>query len=188
MSKYSVFLTTCLLAIVLLISYWLNNEVLKELEIKEKKLTSNPDYFLKKFYSKKTDRQGKLNYSLTADSMKYFEYSDTSNLIKPKFIQYENRLNVLQTSSLKGSIYDNGEKILMNNNVEIVRSETKNKKVMKLFTNQVLILPNEEILRSDEKVKIVQEPNIEVDGVGLDYNKKNGIVKILKNVKVKYDK
>jgi lipopolysaccharide export system protein LptC len=59
---------------------------------------------------------------------------------------------------------------------------------MKLFTNQLLILPNEEILRSDEKVKIVQEPNIEVDGVGLDYNKKNGIVKILKSVKVKYDK
>ena len=40
----------------------------------------------------------------------------------------------------------------------------------------------------DKKVKIIQEPNIEVDGIGLNYNKKLGIIKIMKDVKVQYVK
>ena len=47
MSKYSVFFTTTLLLIISVISFWLNNEVKKELKIEENKLSNNPDYFLK---------------------------------------------------------------------------------------------------------------------------------------------
>ena len=55
MSKYSVFFTTTLLLIISVISFWLNNEVKKELKIEESKLSNNPYYFLKKFVSKQTD-------------------------------------------------------------------------------------------------------------------------------------
>ena len=47
---------------------------------------------------------------------------------------------------------------------------------------------DKEILSSDQKIKIIQEPNIEVDGVGFNYNKKTGIIKIYDSVKVHYDK
>ena len=86
MSKYSIFFSMIFLVIISIISFWLNNEVKKELNIEEKKLTNNPDYFLKNFISKQTDDLGNLNFSLEAKQMNYFSYSDESILKKPVFI------------------------------------------------------------------------------------------------------
>jgi lipopolysaccharide export system protein LptC len=76
----------------------------------------------------------------------------------------------------------------MLDDAQMIRYETKSKKVMKLLSNEITILPDKEILSSDQKIKIIQEPNIEIDGVGFNYNKKTGIIKIYDSVKVHYDK
>lgn len=188
MSKYSIFFTISLLLIIFFISYWLNSEVKKELEIKQKKITNNPDFFLKNFSSKQTNQNGELNFSLNGIQMNFFSFSDESNLKKPKFKKFENQKNILGIKSDKGIIFDNGEKIKMLDNVELVRNETKTKKQMKLLSNEVVILPNNEFVTSEKRIKIIQEPNIEVDGIGLQYNKKEGIIKILKEVRVQYAK
>lgn len=188
MSKYSIFFTIIFLVIISIISFWLNNEVKKELNIEEKKLTNNPDYFLKNFISKQTDDLGNLNFSLEAIQMNYFSYSDESILKKPVFKKFEEKKKVLDLISNKGVIYENGEKIKMLDDAQMIRHETKSKKVMKLLSNEITIVPDKEILSSDQKIKIIQEPNIEIDGVGFNYNKKTGIIKIYDSVRVHYDK
>jgi len=188
MSKYSIFFTIIFLVIISIISFWLNNEVKKELKMEEKKLTNNPDYFLKNFISKQTDDLGNLNFSLEAKQMNYFSYNDESILNKPVFKKYEEKKKVLDLVSNKGIILENGEKIKMLDDAQMIRHETKSKKVMKLLSNEITIIPNQEILSSDQKIKIIQEPNIEVDGIGFKYNKKTGIIKIFDSVKVHYDK
>ena len=95
MSKYSIFFTIIFLMIISIISFWLNNEVKKELNIEEKKLTNNPDYFLKNFISKQTDAYGNLNFSLEAKQMNYFSYNDESILKKPVFKKFEEKKKVL---------------------------------------------------------------------------------------------
>lgn len=188
MSKYSFFFTIIFLVIVSIISFWLNNEVKKELNIEEKKLTNNPDYFLKNFISKQTDDLGNLNFSLQALQMNYFSYSDESILKKPVFKKFEEQKKVLDLTSNKGVIFENGEKIKMLDDAQMIRHETKSKKVMKLLSNEITIIPDKEIVSSDKKIKIIQEPNIEVDGIGFNYNKKTGIIKIFDSVRVHYDK
>ena len=188
MSKYSIFFTIIFLVIISIISFWLNNEVKKELKMEEKKLTNNPDYFLKNFISKQTDDLGNLNFSLEAKQMNYFSYNDESILNKPVFKKYEEKKKVLDLVSNKGIIFENGEKIKLLDDAQMIRYETKSKKVMKLLSNEITIIPNKEILSSDQKIKIIQEPNIEVDGIGFNYNKKTGIIKIFDSVKVHYDK
>ena len=188
MSKYSIFFTIIFLVIISIISFWLNNEVKKELNIEEKKLTNNPDYFLKNFISKQTDDLGNLNFSLEAKQMNYFSYNDESVLKKPVFKKFEEKRKVLDLISNKGVIFENGEKIKMLEDAQMIRHETKSKKVMKLLSNEITIIPDKEILSSDKKIKIIQEPNIEVDGIGFKYNKKTGIIKIFDSVRVHYDK
>ena len=188
MSKYSIFFTIIFLIIFSIISFWLNNAVKKELKMEEKKLTNNPDYFLKNFISKQTDDLGNLNFSLEALQMNYFSFNNESVLKKPVFKKYEEKKKVLDLLSNKGIIFENGEKIKMLDDAQMVRHETKSKKVMKLLSNEITIIPNEEILSSDQKIKIIQEPNIEIDGIGFNYNKKTGIIKIFNSVKVHYDK
>jgi LPS export ABC transporter protein LptC len=58
---------------------------------------------------------------------------------------------------------------------------------MKLFTDELNILPDMDIVITKKPVKIIQEPNIEIYGVGMKYDNKEGIVKLLSNVKVHYD-
>ena len=66
--------------------------------------------------------------------------------------------------------------------------ETLKKKEMKLFTDQIDILPNIGIILTKKPVKIIQEPSIEIYGVGMKYDNKEGILKLLNNVRVHYDK
>ncbi len=188
MSKYSIFFTIIFLVIISIISFWLNNEVKKELNIEEKKLTNNPDYFLKNFISKQTNDLGDLNFSLEAKQMNYFSYNDESVLKKPVFKKFEDKKKVLDLISNKGVIFENGEKIKMLDDAQMIRHETKSKKVMKLLSNEITIVPDKEIISSDKKIKIIQEPSIEVDGIGFNYNKKTGIIRIFDSVKVHYDK
>lgn len=188
MSKYSIFFSSMTLLIVFFVSYWLNNEVKKELEVSQKKITNNPDYFLKNFTSRQTNEKGEVNFSLAAELMNFYSYNEESTLKKPMFIKYENEKKVFDMVANNGIIFDKGEKIKMLGGVEMLKHETKDKKIMKLLSEEIIILPNKDILLSDKKIKIIQEPNIEVDGVGLNYNKKLGIIKIMKDVKVQYVK
>ena len=129
-----------------------------------------------------------MNFSLAAELMNFYSYNEESTLKKPMFIKYENEKKVFDMVANNGIIFDKGEKIKMLGGVEMLKHETKDKKIMKLLSEEIIILPNKDILLSDKKIKIIQEPNIEVDGVGLNYNKKLGIIKINKDVKVQYVK
>lgn len=187
MNKLSILFTIFLLSFVLFISYWLNNEVKRELEIKEKKLSNSPDFFLKNFISYRLDSEGNLNFKLQANTMKYYKHLNESLLSGPFYEDFkENQLN-LTIQSENGKISDEGEKIDLINNVLLKRVELENKKEMKLHTNNLTLLPNKNIMLTKDNVKMIQEPSIEIDGIGLKYDKAEGLIKILKNTHVVYD-
>jgi LPS export ABC transporter protein LptC len=59
---------------------------------------------------------------------------------------------------------------------------------MTLFTDELNIFTKLDIVTSIKPVKIIQEPDIEIDGIGMSYDKKEGTIKLLSNVKVYYEK
>ena len=85
------------------------------------------------------------------------------------------------------TVISDGDEYLFTDNVILTRVKTEKKREMKLFTDQLDILPNMDIVLTKKPVKIIQEPNIEIYGVGMKYDNKEGIVKLLSNVKVHYD-
>jgi lipopolysaccharide export system protein LptC len=70
----------------------------------------------------------------------------------------------------------------------LTRLPTKQKKKLSLFTDELNIFTKLDIVTSKKSVKMIQEPNIEIDGIGMEYDKKEGITKLLSNVKVFYEK
>ena len=87
-----------------------------------------------------------------------------------------------------GEINDKGEQIILKENAILVRLPTKTKKVLKLFTHELNIYSELDVVTSQKAVKMIQEPNIEIDGIGMKYDNKDGILKLLSNVKVRYEK
>ena len=185
-NKLSTIFVLLLIFIIALITYWLKIEVEKELLIKNKNNASGPEFYLKSFNTTQTKKNGDVKFILSAKNMEQFDYAEYALLKKPHFTRYKNSKPYSFIKSNKGKVINDGDKYLFTDNVILTRVKTENKKEMKLFTDQLDILPNIDTVLTKKPVKIIQEPNIEIYGIGMKYDNKEGIVKLLSNVKVHY--
>ena len=170
------------------LSYWLSHEVNKELTDDQKNTSSAADFYLKNFNSKQMTSDGFVKYTLQGEDMKNYKHSEKTFLSRPLFIKFDQNNPISNITGDSGEIINMGQEIIIKNNVVLTRLGTKAKKKMSLYTNQLNIIPSEDIVFSKKAVKIIQEPNIEVDGVGMKYDKKENTLKLLSNVKVNYEK
>ncbi|MDC0542777.1 LPS export ABC transporter periplasmic protein LptC [Methylophilaceae bacterium] len=176
------------IAIVALASFWLKEEVINEYKNFTLNKNSGPSFFLKYFDSTRTDKEGNLQSSLQAEYMKHFKGEEKTFLFKPFYTKYKNKKKHSTIYSDVGEINDKGEQIILKENAILVRLPTKTKKVLKLFTHELNIYSELDVVTSQKAVKMIQEPNIEIDGIGMKYDNKDGILKLLSNVKVRYEK
>jgi lipopolysaccharide export system protein LptC len=185
-NKLSTIFVVLIIIIIAFISYWLKIEVEKELLTKNNNTASGPEFYLKNFDNVQTKKNGDIKFTIKAKNMKEFNYAEYASLKEPYFTRYKNSKPYSFIKSNKGKVISGGDKYLFTDNVILTRVKTKQKKEMKLFTDQLDILPNMDIVSTKKPVKIIQEPNIEIYGVGMEYDNKEGIVKLLSNVKVHY--
>ena len=187
-NKLSTIFTLLLIVIIAFITYWLKTEVDKELSIKNKKNASGPEFYLKDFNGVQTKKNGDIKFTISAKNMEEFDYAEFAILDKPLFTRYKNSKPYSYIKSNTGKVISGGDEYLFSDNVILTRVETKKKRRMELFTDELDVLPNIDIILTKKPVKIIQEPNIEIYGIGMKYDNKEGIVKLLSNVKVHYEK
>ena len=187
-NKLSTIFVLLIIIIIAFITYWLKIEVEKELLTRNSNNGSGPEFYLKNFNNVQTKKNGDIKFIIKAMNMKEFNYAEYASLTKPHLTRYKNSKPYSIIRSNKGKVISGGDKYFFSDNVVLTRVKTKTKREMKLFTDELNILPNIDIVLTKKPVKIIQEPNIEIYGVGMKYDHKEGIVKLLSNVKVHYDK
>ena len=186
-NKLSTIFALFLILIIAIITYWLKIEVEKELLSKKNNNVSGPEFYLKNFNSIQTKKNGAVKFKISAKSMKQFDYAEYAILDKPYFTKYRNKKPYSYIKSNSGKVISGGDEYLFTDNVVLTRVKTNKRREMRLFTDQGDILPNLDIILTKKPVKIIQEPSIEIYGVGMKYDNKEGIVKLLSNVRVHYD-
>jgi LPS export ABC transporter protein LptC len=186
-NKLSTIFVLLLIIIIAFITYWLKIEVEKELLTKNNNNASGPEFYLKNFNSVQTKKNGAVKFIIKAKNMEEFNYAEYAILKKPRFTRYKNSKPHSFIKSNNGKVISGGDEYLFTDNVILTRIKTKKKREMRLFTDELDILPNIDIILTKKPVKIIQEPNIEIYGIGMKYDNKEGIVKLLSNVKVHYD-
>ena len=179
-NKLSSIFALIFILFIALISFWLNQEVKKELLEDTKNLNNAADFYLSNFSSKHMNEDGSIKYI-------NYKHSEKTLLLQPKFVKYENNKPISNISGESGEIKNQGDEIIIKENVILNRLPNKSRKLMSLYTSQLNIVPTEDIVFSKKPVKIIQEPNIEIDGVGMKYDKKENTIKLLSNVKVHYE-
>jgi lipopolysaccharide export system protein LptC len=187
-NKLSTIFVLLLIIIIAFITYWLKIEVEKELLTKNNNNASGPEFYLKNFNSIQTKKNGAVKFIIKAKNMEEFNYAEYAILKKPHFIRYKNSKPHSFIKSNNGKVISGGDEYLFTDNVILTRIKTKKKREMRLFTDELDILPNIDIILTKKPVKIIQEPNIEIYGIGMKYDNKEGIIKLLSSVKVHYDK
>ena len=187
-NKLSTIFVLLLIIIIAFITYWLKTEVEKELLTKNNNNASGPEFYLKNFDNVQTKKNGDIKFTIKAKNMEEFNYAEYAILKKPHFTRYKNSKPHSFIKSNNGKVISGGDEYLFTDNVILTRIKTKKKREMRLFTDELDILPNIDIILTKKPVKIIQEPNIEIYGIGMKYDNKEGIIKLLSSVKVHYDK
>ena len=158
-------------------------------EIQGQSLGIDVDVFTEDGKSTSDGKKGELVVKQPFPSMpvKFWRDPDGKKYHKAYFTRYKNSKPYSYIKSNHGKVLGNGDEYSFSDNVVLTRVETTKKKEMKLFTDQLDILPNIDIILTKKPVKIIQEPSIEIYGVGMKYDNKEGILKLLNNVRVHYD-
>ena len=187
-NRFSVFFPIFFAAILAFISYWVQISVENESEKRGNKLSNSPDYFLTNFKTTQTESDGSIRFILSASEMTHFAQDDTTRLKKPLFIRYKNNAPSSQIEGGVGLVSTDGEEVQIIDNVKVARLETETKPKMELFTDQLTVLPNKDQAFTKRPVRITQDPKTVVNAIGMRYDKKNGVMKLLEKVRVHYEK
>ncbi len=187
-NKLSSILFVIIIAVIAITTYWLKLNVDKELYKNKSPLANGPEFYLEQFTTQQTSENGEIKFILAGKEMTHFDHLNKTFLKNPNFTKFENNNPYSSISGDAGEIRNKGDEIIVDKNVKLIRMETKTKKEMKLYTDSIIILPKTNIVFTKSAVKIIQEPNIEINGVGMTYDKNENTFKLLKNVKVHYEK
>jgi len=187
-NRFSVLFPIFFAAILAFISYWVQVSVENESEKRGNKLSNSPDYFLTNFKTIQTGSNGSIHFILSANEMTHFAQDDTTRLKKPLFIRYKNNVPSSKIEGGIGLVSADGEEVQIIDNVKVVRLESETKPKMELFTDQLTVLPNKDQAFTKRPVRITQDPKTVVNAIGMNYDKKNGIMTLLSKVRVHYEK
>jgi len=177
-----------LLAMLALLTFWINQVVQPIVPKLDGSGRHDPDYMMSNFVTTQTDINGALRYKLAATEMKHFPDDDTTELQRPRYTQFAIDKPYTQVEGLRGYMSSNGDKIELFDNVKITRQAFAGKGEMTVETSYLSILPKTEIVRTDRAVVIRQAPKTVVHATGMLYDKKKNTVSLLHKVRAHYER
>lgn len=177
-----------LLALLALLTLWIERTVQPPERKTDGSTRHDPDYILNNFITTSTNANGDLRYRLSAAEMRHYPDDDSTELKQPKFTQYTTDKPYTRIEGDRGLVSSDGENVQFMDNVIVVRQASADKGEMTLRTDYLNIRPDDEIATTDRPVVITQAPKTVVHGIGMIYDKKQQTLKLLKKVRVHYER
>ena len=132
------------------------------------------------------DGQGKIRFVMSAKKMLHYPDNDTTHLEAPRLASFTAEYPPLRMTALNGEISHKGDDIFLRNDVIIVRPEYANRSEMTFTTNYLHVLPNKDMVITDQPVTMVDaRTRLNAVGMELDYNART--IKFLSHVKTIYE-
>lgn len=177
-----------LLALLALLTLWIERSV----HAPQHKLDSNtrhdPDYMVNNFVTTKADINGNPRYVLAAVGMKHYPDDDSTELVRPRYTQYDVGKPYTQIEGQRGLVSSNGENVQFMDNVKVVRQAFKDRGEMTVLTEYLNVTPKSDLATTDKPVVIMQAPKTVVHAIGMIYDKKQRTVQLLNKVRVHYER
>lgn len=188
MLKQPIILPIALLLFLALLSFWINQTVQEQGSRLSSQGRHDPDYMLYNFVSTRTDASGFTKYVLAASQMRHYPDSDTTDLQRPRFTQFGLNKPYTQIHGQRGKISANGKQVEFTQHVKVTRQATATKGEMQLVTDQLTLLPDQEIAHTDRPVVIKQQPATVITATGMTFDNKSSTIQLFNRVHVHYER
>lgn len=171
-NRQAILFPLILAAMLALLTFWINQAVVKNSPKMDGSNRHDHDYMLNNFYTTKMDTLGNLHYGLAATEMKHYPDDDSTVLQRPRFTQYTINKPYAQIVGLRGYVSSGGEEIQIVDNVKVTKPAFEGTGETQIITDKLTIYPNDEMAKTDSPVTITQFPKTEIHAVGMVINKK----------------
>ena len=187
-TRSALFFPLMLAIFMAIVTFWINLTVEEQGPKLDGSNRHDPDYSMNNFVTTQTDITGKLRYVLAAAEMVHFPDDDSTVLQRPRYTQYTIDKPYTQIEALRGYVSSNGEEIELVDNVKVIRQAFEGKGEMQVLTEKLVILPNQDIAKTNSAVLIKQAPKTVIRAKGMVFDKKNQTIKLFNRVKVHYER
>ncbi len=187
MQRLTAWFPVVLLVAVAAVTVWLDRQVQPPEWTRDGKMRHDPDYVVDNFSATRSGPDGIVRYTLSARRMVHYPDDDTTHLDAPKLVNFGKSNETITVTSKTALLSSNGENAYLTDDVRLVRSAYADKSELTMQTSWLHIIPDDDIAKTDKPVKIY-DANTLITSVGLEFNNKTRILKLLSNVRGKYEK
>ena len=177
MVRPSSWLPLGVLAMLVALTWWLNQLVQPEGDRGDAKKRHDPDLIVEKFSARKFGVDGRTLYTLAARKMVHYPDDDSAQLEKLGFEAYEPRQPRVTIASDSGRLLEGGDKVWFEGNVVLVRDADEKYEASRLTTDRLLVLPDTGVARTTGPV-LLENPAARVEAAGLELNNQTRILKL----------
>ncbi len=187
MQRLTAWFPVLLLGAVAAVTVWLDRQVQPPEAGISGKGRHDPDYIVDNFAVVRIGPDGIVRYKLDARRMLHYPDDDTTDLVAPKFVNFQGPGVTVTASSKTAKLSSNGENAYLKDDVRLTRSAYENRGELTVLTSWLHVIPDDGIAKTDKPVRI-QDANTLITSDGLEFNNETRILKLLSNVRGRYEK
>jgi len=177
-----------LLAMLAALTLWIDRTVQPPEPKRDGSSRHDVDYRINNFTTTKTDVDGTPRYILSAVELRHFPDIDSTELTRPRFTQYAVNKPYTQIQAQRGLVSSSGDDVYFMDQVHVVRAAVPGRGEMNVLTEYLHLIPDQDIVETNQPVSILQAPHTTLRGTGMVYNKKERTLKMSGRVYVHYER
>lgn len=165
------------LALLVGLTLWLNQLVQAPVARADGLLRHDPDLIVESFNARKLGEDGAVLYTLAARKMVHYPDDDSALLEDVTLEAFEPHQPKMTLTADHGRLEQKGERVLVDGNVVITRDADAKNESAKLFTDKLLVLPDDGIARTDTEVRM-QSASSNATAAGLELDNRARTLKL----------
>jgi lipopolysaccharide export system protein LptC len=159
------------------LTMWLNTLVQPAGSRADGTLRHDPDLIVENFKARKLGEDGRVLYTLDARKMVHYPDDDSSLLETLNLDAYKPRQPRVNITAEKGRLEKGGDSVYLEGNVVVKRDAAERVEPLTIFTDRLLVLPDEGIARTASEV-VMQSPSGRTTAAGLELNNTERTLKL----------
>jgi len=185
--RFTAWFPVLLLAILAAVTVWLDREVQPPENTGNSNERHDPDYIVENFSATRIGNDGRPQHTLHAKRMAHYPDDDTTHLDAPRLVSFRGTAEALTVTAKNALLSSNGESAYLTDDVRLVRAARDGHSELVVETNWLHVMPEAHTAQTDREVRI-SDANMLITAVGLELNSETRILKLLSNVRGRYEK
>lgn len=166
-------------------TYWLNQQVQPDPAQPDSSLRHDPDSIVENFSAIKLNEQGMPHFIMSATRMLHYPDDDSTTLEVPRLMLLSDGRPPLLATARTGTLTGGGDELILQDDVEVLREADVQQDQLKLQTEYLHIIPDQDLASSDRAVTLT-EAHTTVNAVGLELNNRTRTIKLFSKVRTEY--